>query len=158
MRGLREAFDFKAIAKEFSKSVIDFVVREAAPDLCFLDGDGWTAIAVVYFRMPGGNKFESLCVSVSVSSVTGTWSHLRLSQHTLSVQTMASSVDRALCFPSGPRLVRIPECGREYMLSSLWFGLGLYAFGMENGVHLPIVCVTVTLRVHAVVCYHSTVY
>ena len=62
MRGLREAFDFKAIAKEFSNSVIDFEVREAAPDLCFLDGDGWTAIAVVYFRMPGGNKFESLCV------------------------------------------------------------------------------------------------
>ena len=70
MRGLREAFDFKAIAKEFSKSVIDFAAREAAPDLCFLDGDGWTAIAVVYFRMPGGNKFESLCVSVR--SVTGT--------------------------------------------------------------------------------------
>ena len=61
-------------------------------------------------------------------------------------------------FPSGPRLVRIPECGRKYMLSSLWFGLGLYAFGMENGVDLPIVCVTVTVRVHAVVCYHSFVY
>ena len=71
---------------------------------------------------------------------------------------MSLSVDRALCFPSGPRLVRIPEGGREYMLSSLWFGLGLYAFGMENGVHLPIVCVTVTVRVHAVVCYHSFVY
>ena len=52
--------------------------------------------------------------------------------------------------------MRIPRGGREYMLSSLWFGLGVYAFGMENGVHLPIVCVTVTLRVHAVVCYHSS--
>ena len=78
--------------------------------------------------------------AVSVCSVTGTLSHLRLSQHTLSVETMSLSVDRALCFPSGPHLVRIPDCGREYMLSSLWFGLGLYAFGMENGVHLPIVC------------------
>ena len=37
------------------------------------------------------------------------------------------------------------------MLSSLWFGLGVYAFGMENGVHLPIVCVTVTLRAHVLV-------
>ena len=62
------------------------------------------------------------------------------------------------CDVERPRLVRIPECGREYMLSSLWFGLGLYAFGMENGVHLPIVCVTVTARVHAVVCYHSFVF
>ena len=78
--------------------------------------------------------------------------------YTKGPKTMALSIDRALCFPSGPRLWRIPECGREYMLSSLWFGLGLYAFGMENGVHLPIVCVTVTVRVHAVVCYHSFVY
>ena len=76
--------------------------------------------------------------------------------YTKGPKTMSLSVDRALCFPSGPRLVRVPGGGREYMLSSLWFGLGVYAFGMENGVHLPIVCVTVTLRVHAVVCYHSS--
>ena len=76
--------------------------------------------------------------------------------YTKGPKTMSLSVDRTLCFSSGPRLVRIRECGREYMLSSLWFGLGLYAFEMENGVHLPIVCVTVTARVHAVVCYHSS--
>ena len=85
---------------------------------------------------------------MSMCSVTGTWSHLRLSQHTLSVQTMSLSVDRALCFPSGPHLVRIPESGCEYMLSSLWFGLGLYAFGMDRTTHL---CVTVTLRAHVLV-------
>ena len=42
--------------------------------------------------------------AVSVCSVTGTLSHLRLSQHTLSVQTMAPSVDRTLCFLQGPAL------------------------------------------------------
>ena len=56
------------------------------------------------------------------------------------------------------RLVRIPECGREYMLSSLWFGLGVYASGMDRSIHLAPLCVTVTVRVHAVVCYHSFVY
>ena len=45
--------------------------------------------------------------------------------------------------------MRIPECGREHMLSSLWFGLGLYAFGMERT--RPDLCVTVTLRDHVLV-------
>ena len=104
MRGLREAFDFKAIAKEFSKSVIDFVAREAEPDLCFLDGDGWTAIAVVYFRMPGGNKFESLCVSVSVFCNRYMVTPPIVTAYTKGPKTMSLSIDRALCFPSGPRL------------------------------------------------------
>ena len=103
-------------------------------------------------------KYTDIRNAVSVCSVTGTLSHLRLSQHTLSVQTMSLSVDRALCFPSGPRLVRIPECDRECMLSSLWFGLGVYASGMDRSIHLAPLCVTVTVRVHAVVCYHSFVY
>ena len=34
------------------------------------------------------------------------------------------------------------------MLSSLWFGLGLYAFGMDRTTHLR---VTVTLRIHVLV-------
>ena len=93
---------------------------------------------------------------MSVCSVTGTWSHLRLSHHTLRVQTLTRSVNHALRFPSGPRIVRIPEGGREYMLSSLWFGLGLYAFGMNRSIHLAPLCVTVTARVHAVVCYYSS--
>ena len=62
------------------------------------------------------------------------------------------------CDVERSRLVRIPECGRKYMLSSLWFGLGLYAFGMNRSIHLAPLCVTVTARVHAVVCYHSFVY
>ena len=56
------------------------------------------------------------------------------------------------CDVERSRLVRIPECGREYMLSkaeSLWFGLRVYAFGMERT--RPDLCVTVTLRAHVLV-------
>ena len=56
------------------------------------------------FKIKRTIKYTDIRNAVSVCAVTGTWSHLRLSQHTLKVQTMSLSVDRALCFPSGPRL------------------------------------------------------